>query len=62
MAIFNAQGGLTFLNMPVLPIEKHSDIPFDVLIVATFDHPAALIWELEVKGIPRDKLVLLRDA
>ncbi len=60
-AIFHVEGGSTFLNMPVLSIEEHASIPFDVLIVATFDRPAALVSELEAKGVIREKLVLLRE-
>ncbi len=61
-AIFGVEGGTTFLTIPVLAIEEHASVPFDVLIVATFDDPAALTAELESKGIAREKLLLLRDS
>lgn len=60
-AIFNADGGSTFLNLPVFSIAEHASVPFDALIVATLDQPSALIAELERRGVARDKLVLLRD-
>jgi DNA-binding MarR family transcriptional regulator len=60
-AIFDAEGGTTFLNTPVLSIVQHESVPFDVLILATFDTPAPLIATLESHGVAREKLVLLRN-
>jgi predicted transcriptional regulator len=60
-AIFADGGGTTFLNIPVLAIDEHANVPFDVLIVATFDRPSDLVSQLEQKGVERDKLMLLRD-
>jgi hypothetical protein len=50
-----------FLNLPVHPLSTHSTIPWDVLVVATFDNRPDLVERLGAAGVAADKLVLLRE-
>src|SRR3982074_1178914 len=40
VAIFDGDGGQEFLGMPVLPISRHLEVPYDLMIVATLDASA----------------------
>jgi len=60
MAIFDVDGGREFLGMPVRPIAEHSQVPCDVIIVATLDGSGSQCAELIRDGVPRDKLFPLR--
>ncbi len=60
VAVFDADGGVDFLGMPVLQISQHELVDFDVLIVATLENPTPLIALLCRVGVPRGKLVPLR--
>lgn len=60
VAVFDAEEGQDFLGMPVLSIEKHSAVDYDLLIVATLEPPGPLLARLVGHGVPRGKLYPLR--
>jgi hypothetical protein len=60
VAIFDHEGGHEFLGMPVLPIEHHEQIEYDLIIVATLEAPEPHVLRLARKGVPREKLFSLR--
>jgi hypothetical protein len=60
VAIFDHEGGPEFLGMPVLAIEDHEHIVYDLIIVATLEAPEPHVTRLVRKGVPRDKLFPLR--
>jgi hypothetical protein len=62
VAIFDADanGGDTFLGMPVLPVADHHTITYDLMIVASLDKSPALLTTLLRLGVPADKLFPLR--
>jgi DNA-binding MarR family transcriptional regulator len=61
LAIFDLEGGSEFLGMPVLPISRHLEIPYDLMIVATLDASAQPVARLIRDGVPKDKLFPLRQ-
>ena len=61
VAVFSASSGTTLFDVPARKICDHADVPFDVMIVATFDDPTVLISALECQGILRTRLASLRD-
>lgn len=60
VGIFDTSGDRDFLGMPVLPIVRHAEVAFDLLIVATLDRPAEHCALLEELGVVPGKLFLLR--
>ena len=62
VAVFSADGGGTFLGMPILSVDECGRVDFDRLIVATLDKPDALVGELTRAGIPVAKLLMLKPA
>lgn len=60
IAVFDEASG-RFLGMPVKPIAEHADVPYDVIIVATFDPNRRAVADLVRLGIPEDKLLPLRQ-
>ena len=60
IAIFDVEGGEDFLGMPVRPIAEHTEVAYDVIVVATLEssgrHWAALVQD----GVPPEKLLPLR--
>jgi DNA-binding Lrp family transcriptional regulator len=60
VAIFDGEGGRTFLGLPVRPVSEHRDVLFDLLIVATLDRSTQQVASLIRDGIPADKLFPLR--
>jgi hypothetical protein len=46
--------------MPVLPIARHTEVPFDLIIVATLDRSGQHSADLLQLGVPRDKQFPLR--
>jgi predicted transcriptional regulator len=60
VAVFDAEEGQDFLGMPVLSIETHSGVDYDLLIVATLEPPGPLLARLVAHGVPRGKLYPLR--
>jgi DNA-binding Lrp family transcriptional regulator len=61
IAIFDEQGGHDFLGMPVQPISEHDKVPYDVIVVATFDSSGQQWANLIRDGIPVEKLFPLRQ-
>jgi DNA-binding MarR family transcriptional regulator len=60
VAVFGAEPEKPFLGNPVRPITEHTDVPFDVLIVAVLERPAGTAKLLRQSGIPDDKVLMLR--
>lgn len=61
VAAFDETGGGQFLGMPVHRIAEHQRVAYDVLIVALLDRTQPAVNALVSVGVPRDKLVLLRE-
>jgi DNA-binding MarR family transcriptional regulator len=61
LAIFDLEGGPEFLGMPVLPISRHLEIPYDLMIVATLDASVQPVARLIRDGVPKEKLFPLRQ-
>lgn len=55
-----AAGGRTFLGHPVRSVDTHRQVAFDLLLVATLDHPEPIVERLVQLGIDRDRLATLR--
>lgn len=61
VAVFDADGGQTFLGMPVRPIADHVEVDYDLLIIASLEPSTATHLETVVRhGVPRDKVFPLR--
>ena len=60
VAIFDTEGGERFLGMPVRPIEEHTQVDYDLMIVASLEKPGQQLAALTRLGIPREKLFPLR--
>jgi DNA-binding MarR family transcriptional regulator len=61
LAIFDAEGGQDFLGMPVLPICRHAEVPYDLMIVATLESSTQPVARLIRDGVPLEKLFPLRQ-
>ena len=61
VAVFDKEGGHDFLGMPVLPIADHTQVEFDLIIVATLDRSGQQLADLLSVGVPREKLFPLRQ-
>jgi DNA-binding Lrp family transcriptional regulator len=62
VAIFDGDGGQEFLGMPVRHVREHVDVTYDLMIVATLEHPEPQLAVLVNAGVPREKLFPLRQA
>jgi hypothetical protein len=60
VAIFDKDGGSQFLGMPVLSITAHTQIEYDLIIVATLEPSGQRLADLVSVGVPREKLFPLR--
>jgi hypothetical protein len=60
VAVFDAEGGATFLGMPVRPIAEHSEVDYDLMIVASLERATPLLSMLTRQGVAADKLFPLR--
>jgi hypothetical protein len=61
VAIFDAEGGASFLGMPVRPIADHREVDYDLLIIASLERTTAQHLETVLRhGVPRDKVFPLR--
>jgi hypothetical protein len=60
VAIFDKDGGPQFLGMPVLSIMAHTQVEYDLIIVATLEPSGQRMADLLDVGVPRDKLFPLR--
>jgi DNA-binding MarR family transcriptional regulator len=50
-----------FLGRPVMGVGDLDPAAFDVMLVATLDKRSPIVESLVARGVPRDKLVALRD-
>jgi DNA-binding Lrp family transcriptional regulator len=60
LAIFDHAAG-DFLGMPVRPISEHSQVPYDLMVVATFNPSGGPLDDLLRLGVARSKLLPLRQ-
>jgi DNA-binding Lrp family transcriptional regulator len=61
VAIFDEHNGHEFLGMPVRPIDEHSQVAFDLMIVATLERSGNQVATLIRHGVPEEKLFPLRQ-
>ena len=61
LAIFDLEGGNDFLGMPVLPISRHAEVAYDLMIVATLENSGQPIATLIRDGVAKEKLFPLRQ-
>ena len=61
LAIFDEEGGHDFLGMPVRPIREHSEVAYDLMIVATLGGSGEQLVSLMQDGVPKEKLFPLRQ-
>jgi hypothetical protein len=60
VAVFDAEGGGTFLGMPVRAIGEHREVDYDLMIVASLERATPQLSMLTRQGVPPDKLFPLR--
>src|SRR5262245_49542249 len=60
VAVFDVDGGHSFLGIPVRPIAEHDQVTFDLMIVATLESSGQKLAALIRDGVPQDKLFPLR--
>ena len=60
VAVFDGESSRQFLGRAVRDIAQHAEVPFDLLLVATFQRPDAIVEELVRLGVPADRVVTLR--
>jgi DNA-binding Lrp family transcriptional regulator len=61
IAVFDDEGGHDFLGMPVRPISEHTEVPYDLMVVATLDSSGDGWAHLIRDGVSPDKLFPLRQ-
>ena len=62
VAVFDGEAGGRFLGMTVRALREHRDVAYDLMIIASLEHPGPLIARLVEAGIPEEKLCTLRRA
>ena len=60
VAIFDGEVGGRFLGMAVRALTEHRDVAYDLMIIASLEHPGPLIARLVDAGVPVEKLCTLR--
>jgi hypothetical protein len=60
VAVFDAEGGGSFLGMPVRAIADHGQVDYDLMIVASLERATPQLSLLLGQGVPADKLFPLR--
>jgi hypothetical protein len=60
VAVFDVEGGGTFLGMPVRAISEHAEVDYDLMIVASLERAAPQLLQLTGHGVPAEKLFPLR--
>ena len=60
VAVFDGTAAGPFLGHVVRPIEEHSQVDFDLLLVATLERSEPLVARMVEMGIDHDQLVMLR--
>jgi hypothetical protein len=61
VAVFGA-GPSHFLGLPVLPLQKHAAVVYDVIIIASLDDPGDLVSTLLEAGVKEEKMCPLRPS
>jgi DNA-binding MarR family transcriptional regulator len=61
IAVFDGHPGRRFLGFEVRDVRELGPTEFDAIVVATFDKPDAHVAALTALGVPRDRLVTLRQ-
>ena len=61
VAVFDIDGGADFLGMPVLPLRDHTEVAYDLMIVATLERSERPFALLEADGVAKEKLFPLRQ-
>ena len=62
VAAFDVTGGGQFLGIPVHRIDAAHPVDYDVLVVALLEKTQPVVNALLAAGVPREKLLLLRDT
>jgi len=60
VAVFDIEGGREFLGMPVQAVRDHTQVAYDLMIVATLESSPEAVIALQRQGIPAEKLFPLR--
>jgi DNA-binding Lrp family transcriptional regulator len=60
VAIFDTEGGDSFLGIPVMALADHRNVNYDLMIVASLDKSPVHVATLMREGVPDDKLFPLR--
>jgi DNA-binding MarR family transcriptional regulator len=60
VAVFAAESNGHFLGFPVIPIDTHGDVAYDVMVIAVLERPAGTTKRLAQAGVPSEKIVMLR--
>ena len=61
VAVFSDENHRQFLGMPVRKLDEQPGVPYDLMIVATLGDPQPLIDAVMKTGVPRERLVTLRQ-
>jgi hypothetical protein len=61
VAVFDNGGGGEFLGMPVRAVATHTEVEYDLIIVATLERSGQQVADLLAAGVPREKLFPLRQ-
>jgi DNA-binding MarR family transcriptional regulator len=61
VAVFDEDNGHEFLGMQVRPIVEHDQVAYDLMIVATLERSGNQLAVLSQCGVPKEKLVPLRQ-
>jgi DNA-binding MarR family transcriptional regulator len=59
-AVFGPEQDGRFLGLPVQAIASHSEVSYDVLVVASLERPAGTAKLLRASGVPQEKILMLR--
>jgi DNA-binding MarR family transcriptional regulator len=62
VAVFDGNQGGEFLGIPIRHLERHAEIEYDLVVVATMTPPDPHVAELRSRGIPPDRIVTLRRS
>ena len=62
VAIFDREAGAQFLGMPVRVLSEHRAVDYDLLVVASLEHPGPLTARLRAAGVLRERMCTLRPA
>jgi predicted transcriptional regulator len=60
VAVFDGDIGGEFLGIPIRDVRKHSEVDYDLVVIATMTAPAGQVAELRRQGVDADRIVTLR--